>query len=134
MRVLSGLLINKNLAKEINDFYHEQKIWEKSWYPMQIWAIIADSFISKLDKFYFNHTVGNEIFWDKDLSSEQLRYELTFERKKTYNLLIGYFTLKKDNYRRLITQSIKNKYLLRTKLVKKMYNYPLLIKIIHKLW
>ena len=134
MRVLSGLLINKNLAKEINDFYHEQKIWEKSWYPMQIWAIIADSFISKLDKFYFNHTVGNEIFWDKDLSSEQLRYELTFERKKTYNLLISYFTLKKDNYRRLITQSIKNKYLFRTKLVKKMYNYPLLIRIIHKLW
>jgi hypothetical protein len=134
MRVLSGLLINKNLAKEINIFYHRQKIWEKSWYPMQIWALLADSFITKLNKFYFNHTVGNEIFWNKSLSSDQLRHELTFERKETYNLLISYFSLKNDNFRRLITESIRNKYLFRIKLIKKMYNYPILIKIIHKCW
>jgi hypothetical protein len=134
MRILSGLLIDKNLAKEIKIFYHEQKIWKKSWYPMQIWALLADRFITKLDKFYFNHTVGNEIFWTKNLSADQLSKELTFERFKTYNMLINYFLLKKDFQRKLLTESIKKRYLFRTKLIKKIYNYPFLIKILHKLW
>lgn len=134
MRVLSGLLIDKNLAKEIKIFYREQKIWKKSWYPIQIWALLADRFITKLDKFYFNHTVGNEIFWTKNLSADQLSKELTFERIKTYNMLINYFLFKKDFQRKLLTESINKRYLFRTKLIKKIYNYPFLIKTLHKLW
>jgi len=132
-RVISGLLINKNLAKEINIFYHEQKIWEKSYYPMQIWALLADSFIIKLDKFYFNHTVGNEIFWSENLSADQLAHELRYERKKTYNKLINYFLFQKDEYRKTLTERIKKRYLFRLKLLKYVHNYYFLKKILYKL-